>query len=610
MYNQLLYFIIALLLFSIQQPGERPFSSPLETILVGAAIFFLFALICHRVFTRLRNALWSDIPLQVVSSRYHRAQMRLSILALIAVGTYVYGLDIKFYIQRIPGLENSMTLSGVAGLGIYLLHLGVIWYWSYPVYKRIHGSTMSRGAFIKGHFAFNSAILIPWLLISLVSDLLEAVQTPTFLSTEEGEFLLFGSLMVCFVLFAPALVVRLWGCGPLPQSPIREELERFCGKQKFSVGDFLTWPLFGGEMLTAGIVGILPRWRYILMTRGLLALLNIEELKAVVAHEIGHVRRFHLILYLVFLLCYSLLVYSFYDIMVLFLLSHAGVLGLTLRANTNHLTLLSLFYSVPALLLLVFYFRYVFGFFMRNSERQADAYALEVIGHPYTLISSLEKIAVYSGHIHDLPSWHHYSIRERMEFLLDAYRNRRLIRTHNLKLYGSALVLLIGIAGAALTGTYLKQAKVVQLWRTDIEIGIIEHELGKGLSDPLLYAAYGGLLLEVGRFGEAERALLKSHEMAPDNATVLNNLAWLYATAPAPYFNPEEALRLASLAAAKEATPHVLDTLAEAYFVNGRYQEALEAIEKALAMQPANRDYFIKQKEKIEGALKAHSDSA
>ena len=40
------------------------------------------------------------------------------------------------------------------------------------------------------------------------------------------------------------------------------------------------WPIFAGDTLTAAIMGILPRLRYILITRSLLDLLEIDELKA------------------------------------------------------------------------------------------------------------------------------------------------------------------------------------------------------------------------------------------------------------------------------------------------------------------------------------------
>lgn len=232
-----------------------------------------------------------------------------------------------------------------------------------------------------------------------------------------------AGLLIACLLFAPGLVVRLWGCRPLPMNALRAELEAFAQSHRFRVGNFMLWPLFGGEMLTAGIIGILPRWRYILITRSLLGLLSSDELKAVVAHEMGHVRRYHMLFFLAFFLCYGILAYAFNDLVFLVLLQHPFVLEWLLHSETVNMTLLSVLQNAPMIILLVVYFRYLFGFFLRNSERQADLYALQVMGHPLPLVSSLQRIAYHGGHREDLPNWHHFSIRQRIEFLLKAYED-------------------------------------------------------------------------------------------------------------------------------------------------------------------------------------------
>ena len=364
----------------------------------------------------------------------------------------------------------------------------------------------------------------------------------------------------------------------------------------------MLWPLFGNETLTAGIIGILPRLRFILITRGLLAVLDIDELKAVVAHEMGHVRRFHILIYLLFFICYSLLAYAFHDVIFLFLLRQDTFLSWALATDTLQLTLFSIAYTVPILILLVLYFRYVFGYFMRNSERQADLFALKLLGSPYALISSLQKIAYHSGRIEDLPSWHHFSIRQRMDHLLKCHQDPGLIRQHDRKLYGSISLFMVVILGLSFTGFQLQKTRAVKQWRTQVQAQMLEKQITREAENPELYAAYGGLLLEMGRYQTALSLLTKASEMAPGNATVLNNLAWLYATSPPPYFQPERALKLAIDAAKLESQPYILDTLAEAYHANGRHKEALATIGKALAKDPENKDYFLEQQEKFKAA--------
>ena len=83
-------------------------------------------------------------------------------------------------------------------------------------------------------------------------------------------------------------------------------------------------------------------------------------------------------------------------------------------------------------------------------------------------------------------------------------------------------------------------------------------------------------------------------KLKPDFAAAQNNLAWLYATCDDPKFrNPQQALALARRAVElshwKEAT--FIDTLAEAFYANGKYAEAVETQTKALALDPDNQEY-------------------
>ncbi len=109
---------------------------------------------------------------------------------------------------------------------------------------------------------------------------------------------------------------------------------------------------------------------------------------------------------------------------------------------------------------------------------------------------------------------------------------------------------------------------------------------------------------------KAEAALQKALEGDPEDATTLNNLAWLYATSPPPYLKPEAALELALRAAARDPAPYILDTLAEAYYANGQAEEALETIRKALLKEPKNRDYFLRQEQKFEAAVRDNGEKS
>ncbi|ABK15709.1 M48 family metallopeptidase [Syntrophobacter fumaroxidans] len=607
MYSQFLYFIIVLLLFTMQQPGSSASLSLPLTASMAAAVWGLLALAAYRACRGMSLAA-SDFSQSNLAARYHRLQFRLQILALSCFAFEVYVLDVKFYFNLIPFVEKSLSLSGLIGLALYLSHTTVIWFFSHPAYQAVFRSAIRRSAFIKTHLSFSSAILLSWLLVAIASDLLEAFKPFPPKWTATGEYAVLAGVMVLFMFFAPGPVVRLWGCRPLLEQPLRAELEIFCRKHGFRVGDFMLWPLFGGEMLTAGIVGVLPRMRYILVTRGLLSILNPEELRAVVAHEMGHVRRFHLPMFLLFLLSYLPVAGVVSTLFLFVLLDQDIVLEWVLSAGAGAPERISIISSVLIVLLFLVFFRFIFGYFLRNCERQADLYAMNLMGDPYPLITSLQKIALHSGRIEDLPSWHHYSIRQRIECLIDSSRDTTLIRRHNRKLYASALAFFVSVAVVFTTVTGLLNSSGMRKWTFNPDRDSVERALREEPGNPDLLASYGGLLLEAGRIGEAERLLRKALHLSPDDPSLMNNLAWLYATSPPPHHNPEAALKLAAKAAELRSDAVILDTLAEAYYVNGRYREAVDTIEKALRQAQSDHSEYLTHKEKYQKALAAESD--
>lgn len=603
MYNQLIYFIVVLLLFStLPQMARQPVAHwPDALYIVALFVFFIFT--CRRTFAKIQKAANEGVSHSGLTRAYFRAETYLSIAAIGFLATYLYGLNLGAYLDFLPGYTRYSTVSGIIGLAIYMLHLVVIWYFGQPVHEALSGTSSSRAHFIKGHVSFTSVILIPWLLISIAADLLDFIKAPAFLTSDFAQLGLICIALFGFVLFGPWLIIRLWGCKPLPQDFIKNELQRFCDEHDFKTGGLLLWPLFGTEILTAGVVGILPGLRYILITSGLLRTLDLGELKAVIAHEMGHVRKKHLLLFVMLLILFVLLSLELGETFKWLALSNKTIFDWSTSTSGFAASTFSLFSALPIVLAMVFFLRFVFGYFLRNSERQADLYAMELVGDPVGLISSLQKIAYHSGRTEDLPSWHHYSIRQRVDFLVQASSNRDLIRRHNRKLYGSALAFAAIISALLFANWRANKAGLAKDLQTNVELRILEKSVAGDPGNVRYLSAYGALLCQKGRYSEAESVLRAALTEAPNDPSVLNNLAWLYATGPYSFRHPEEALKLARRAASLNPAPDILDTLAEAYFVNGRYADAVSTIDEAIAEGGDLHDYLLKQKAKFEKAL-------
>lgn len=116
--------------------------------------------------------------------------------------------------------------------------------------------------------------------------------------------------------------------------------------------------------------------------------------------------------------------------------------------------------------------------------------------------------------------------------------------------------------------------------------------------------------------GDLHRAIRdykQAVRLNPDYDSALNNLAWLYATAADRTLrNPAKALECALRAVALNGANNAddLDTLAEAYFINRDYLNAIMTEKKAVALQPdsAIREEFEQSLAKYEQAYELAHD--
>lgn len=115
---------------------------------------------------------------------------------------------------------------------------------------------------------------------------------------------------------------------------------------------------------------------------------------------------------------------------------------------------------------------------------------------------------------------------------------------------------------------------------------------------------------ETGREKEALDRYEHGLRADPNNVLLWNNIAWLYATAKDPQIrNPQKALEYgqkAVQATPEEApeAPSYLDTLAEAYYLHGQYNDAIEIEKKAIALRPGDK-FLQEQLKKFEEAKRA-----
>ena len=601
MFNNIIYFIVVLLIFNINYPDSVPESSLLFSIIMLALSWMVFGGYCGKVFQTLVKRLdQGEGDDGHMATQYQRLVFRLSVLAILLFAMAVYFLNLKYWLQMVPGFERFSVLQGALALALFLFYLGTIWHFAYPAYEAIFRPGITRRSFVRSNLRFNLPILFPWFILTFIYDLLALSPwsgPKGILSGVGGQVIFFSTFLTLLMIFMPWFIQHWWGCKPLSPSEKGRQLEGFLRDKGFKYRHLLKWPIFEGRLMTAGIMGIVPRYRYILITDSLLEMLSLEELKAVMCHEMGHAKYRHLLFYLFFFVGFMVLSFGMFDLFFYLFYAHPFFARLISGADTHANNFFYLLLSIPMLMTLVVYFRYVMGFFMRNFERQADLYSAVAMGTPQHTISSLEKIALLSGKSRALPSWHHFSIKERVDYLWRALRNPGLIKRHNRFVATSFLIYLITLAGL---GYFLNFSSVKQHMTFTIIENVLNERLLEEPENMALYQDLAVIYQNMGKYREAKEAYEKIIDLDPNQAVSLNNLAWLLVTASHEGLRDERrGLDLAKRAVALERSPVFLDTLAEAYYVNGSIQDAIKTIEEAITLATRNRAYYEKQLRKF-----------
>lgn len=592
LYSNLFYFLIVIFVVSTSGSTTQPVLPPLWTLAVVAGVVWGYGRLAWRLFAHSAPA----------SSSYFAVEKRLSILAVLILVGFVYLLDVKYYLSPLSLGGRFPAFVDITGLALFFLLLVQLWLAGRQRYQQIFQRSYTPWAFVRTNGKANLPIVLPWLLLSLLFEGLLALPLPQLgrvLRSPWGDLAMFILFLTFLTLVFPPLVRRLWGCTPLPPSPQRDRLQAFCRRQGF-YGEMYSWPLFEGQALTAGIVGIVPGLRYLMITPALLDTLQEEELDSVFAHELGHVKHRHLVLYLLLFIGLSCLVGAAARPLPYLVLSSPQFYWLLHHFSMDPENVLGVVTTIPLLMLMLLYFRFVFGWFIRNFERQADAYAFRTMGTADPLIRSFEKIALFGGSRRDEKNWHHFGLGERIDFLICCERDPSLVTRHARRLR-LALVLYCLIVG--LVTVYLSRIEFGPLPESYTQEFAEAMLLQKARQEPgnSLWLLYLGNLLQSRNL---ERKAMEAYEralvIAPDNAEINNNLAWLLLTARDQELrDPVRALTLAQTAATLQEQGFILDTLAHAYWANGLVEAAVSTELKALHRDPGNRQYYLGQLERF-----------
>ncbi len=606
MFSNFLYFIIALVIYSSAELFETVKTFDSRGLFNSVLLSSIFIIVCHISFKQLGKKALTN-PYVNMDALINNYISRLSMLALMIFAVNIYGFKLNFLFSGISIFNSFPTLEAMLFLGLFLFYLMVIWNAAYTVQKQYFAGEVSKKNFILSNVAFSLPALLPWLFLSIFADTLELLPWPwlkKILQTPAGEIGYIALFIVAVAIFGPVLIKKIWNCKPLEQGLTRTKIEILCKKAGLKYSNILKWELFGGAMITAGVMGLVGRFRYILVTPALLNALNDDELTAVMLHEIGHVQKHHILFFLFFFTGFIACNFVFFEPIMLLLYIMEPVYELFKFISVEKTTAHPILISFSLIGTFILYFRFVFGVFMRNFERQADLHIYSFTKDASPLISTFYKIASLSRQSIDKPNWHHYSIGQRARFLERCQMTPDLIQAHHLKvkklIAGYFVIVLIFFS----FGYSISFGTAKEPFDNFIAEKILFQQLDIDTENAHLYELVGDYFYNKKNYKKAIESYENVLRVDPESVHALNNLSWLFSTCPDPeYRNGKKALEYSKRALKQKREAFVLDTYAEALFINNDFEMAVNAAKEALDCSKDKKEYYTIQLHRFEKLL-------
>ena len=344
----------------------------------------------------------------------------------------IIALGYKNWIANDLGLKNLPLLGDLLLLAPFIVALMLVWLVDYPFHRAMR-VRMSQDAAMAGrralpywsrweYIAFNTRhyllfILVPLSLIILCIDSLSLYVYPLLHDWGGKDIFLSVSVLLAVggvFLLAPVLIVRIWKTSPLPSGPLRDQLETMCRRMGVRCRNILIWES-GGVLANAGAMGFIGSVRYLLLSDALLNEMPIEHIRAVFAHEIGHIRSRHIPYFLLFAIA-----------SVTLCLAAAWGAGLLVPMKTR---------GEEAMMLFLWAWTWAvgFGYISKRFERQSDVIgawasgpdrpptepgvtSIEPIGAEI-FAEALQQVAWLNGVPPSRRNWRHGRISDRIDYI-------------------------------------------------------------------------------------------------------------------------------------------------------------------------------------------------
>ncbi|MDL4842390.1 M48 family metallopeptidase [Aquibacillus rhizosphaerae] len=219
-------------------------------------------------------------------------------------------------------------------------------------------------------------ILFIFIPIVVVLTLMEII--PEDFLGDVGDFLLPILIVMLIPMATAPFIGKMLKASAMPESDSKDELLQFLAKLKIENVQLYTWPTKKKKIANALVTGFTKK-KQIYISDYMLENMTIEQVKAILAHEIGHIKKKHLWKRLG---CIALV------------MSMITGLGFGMEWYENHVATIPIWIGITLIIgALVIGFGIIFRYVSRVHEKEADAYVLKLNIDYRNFASALLKLA-------------------------------------------------------------------------------------------------------------------------------------------------------------------------------------------------------------------------
>lgn len=367
------------------------------------------------------------------------------VLWLASIAVSVYLLHWPRIVRYNCGLDRVPLLKDLLVLAPVWFPLLCSWAAFYEVEAAVHhrltarsrayghqpSSPPGRWQFVWLQARHYLGLCLPPILILLMFQDGITLMVPGWRESRFG-WLLYLVPIIGVTLTLPQLLSRIWPTTSLPPCSLRDRLRTLTRQLGVRTRDFRVWQT-KQQMLNAAVSGLVPAWRYVFITDGLLNVLRAEEIESVMAHELGHIQRRHLWLRLLLL---SLPIWIMGNVRVLAPeLGHqcsdwlVAIFSNQFIVNSAIIPALAMAYAAVAL-----------GRYSRILEHDADL-CVHDLGKTEAFCATLDRLSYLASDHRRRSTWLHPSTVSRIHLLQRALRDPAVADTFRRRLHGFNLAL-------------------------------------------------------------------------------------------------------------------------------------------------------------------------